>query len=125
MKPQLKNLVISLNEKCRAMKRQLLDPADEFNRIINNITAKIFELDQEIETEGYTTAFGITEEIYPMWEWLWDRNYAFIKKDSLNEFDEVLGEIYQILDEVTPKRVPEKFDIVSEVNNLINPGHGK
>lgn len=93
MKEQLLNLIAQLRVKHCQMQKNLFDPSPEYPEMLAKISAKIDELEQEINTEGYAAASTVTDEIYVTWEWLWLRNYAFIKKSCLTEFDAVLGEI--------------------------------
>lgn len=93
MKEQLLNLIAQLRVKHCQMQKNLFDPSPEYPEILAKISAKIDELEQEINTEGYAAASTVTDKIYTLWIWLWDHKYAFIKRSCLSEFDSVLGEI--------------------------------
>lgn len=93
MKPKLIELIAKLRVKHCQMQKNLFDSSPEYPEMLAKISAKIDELEQEISTEGYAAALATISDIYELWEWLWLRNYAFIKKSCLTEFDAILGEI--------------------------------
>lgn len=97
MKEQLLKLIAQLRVKHCQMQKNLFDPSPEYPEMLAKISAKIDELEQEISTEGYAAALATISDIYELWECLWFRNYAFIKKSCLSEFDAVLGEIIILL----------------------------